>query len=191
MDSRTPLFSTINAMTLQQQLRQRMASAIAGMPGDQLLRSNIEDLMSYFVEVHRIDVLRLDEADMTIDQRESTRDVSDDPMRMAYALGRGPVYVTGTEVTVEVPFTGDPEMFTVQPSRFDFNPPRGHVQGNKLFFTSWSDSPHPERLRAELHKWIDDVKRYLQWLDGTFLGFNGALENEARAAVQQCWQTGK
>jgi hypothetical protein len=62
-----------------------MAPGIAGIHGDQLLRSNVEDRVSYFLETYRIDVPTLNEAGITVDQHQSTRDVSGDPMRSAQA----------------------------------------------------------------------------------------------------------
>jgi hypothetical protein len=89
---------------------------------------------------------------MSVDQREARRDVSGDPRRMAYFVERGPVHVTGTEVIVEVPFSGDPAMFKVRPSTSDTMPPRGEVQGNIITFRYWNDTPQAEQVRSELDR---------------------------------------
>ena len=105
------------------------------MDGNRLLNTNVDNLVSYVVDKFRIDVPELDEANMTVDQREEQRDVSGDPRRMAYYMDRGgPVHVTGTEVIVEVPISGDAQMFKVRPSTYDTAPPRGEVRGNIITF---------------------------------------------------------
>jgi hypothetical protein len=43
------------------------------------------------------------------------RDVSGDPRRTGFHFG---LVVIGTEIEVDVPFSGDPEMFKVQPGTF-------------------------------------------------------------------------
>lgn len=177
------LFFQADSFAVQEHQRKEMDAVIAGMDGNRLLNTNVDDLVSYFAENHRIDVPLLAEANMSVDQRESRRDASGDPSRMACFTGQGPVHVTGTEVIVEVPFSGDPQMFKVRPSTYDSGPPRGEVRGTTLLFRFWSDNPHPEKLRSELDRWLADVKRYLQWQRDSFKGFNDALADSARTAI--------
>ena len=168
-----------------------MESEIATMDGNRLLNTNVDNLVSYVVDKFRIDVPELDEANMTVDQREEQRDVSGDPRRMAYYKDRGgPVHVTGTEVIVEVPFSGDAQMFKVRPSTYDTAPPRGEVRGNIITFRYWSDTPQGDQVKTALNGWPGDVKRYLQWQHDTFGGFNDALaggpERQSRNGGKSC-----
>ena len=177
------LFFQADSSGVQEHQRKEMEAGIAGMDGNRLLNTNVDDLISYFAEKHSVDVPFLDEANMSVDQREARRDVSGDPSRMAYFTGQRPVHVTGTEVIVEVPFSGDPEKFKVRPSTYDSGPPRGEVRGNTILFRFWSDNPQPEKLRSELDRWLADVKRYLQWQRESFKGFNDSLVGSARTAI--------
>jgi hypothetical protein len=177
------LFFNADAFAVQEHRRKAVEAEIAGMDGNRLLNTNVDDLVAYIVEKYRIDVPELDEADMNVDQRELQRDVSGDPRRMAYFMDRGPVHVTGTEVIVQVPFSGDAEMFKVRPSTYDMGPPRGEVRGNTITFCYWSDTPQTDQLRLELDRWLADVKRYLQWQRDSFKGFNDALAGSAQTAI--------
>jgi hypothetical protein len=178
------LFFKVDSFAIQEHQRKAVESEIAGMDGNRLLNTNVDDLVAYIVEKLRIDVPELDEANMTIDQHEAQRDVSGDPRRAAYYFDRGgPVHVTGTEVTVEVPFSGDPQMFWVRPSSYDTAPPHGEVQGNTIMFRYWSDTPQADQLKAALDRWLADIKRYLQWQRDTFKGFNDGLAGAARSAI--------
>jgi hypothetical protein len=178
------LFYKFDAISLQEHRRNAAEAEIAGIDGNQLLNTNVDDLIAYIVEKFRIDVPELDEANMTLDQQESRRDVSGDPLRAAYYFDRGrPIHVTGTEVTVELPFSGDPQMLWVRPSTHDTGPPCGEVRGNTLIFHYWSDTPQEDQLRSALDKWLADIKRYLQWQRDTFKDFNDMLANNARTAI--------
>jgi hypothetical protein len=179
------LFFNADSFAVQELQRKTMESEIATMDGNRLLNTNVDDLVAYVVEKFRIDVPELNEANMTVDQREEQRDVSGDPRRFAYHMGGGSVYVTGTEVIVEVPFSGDAQMFKVRPSTYDTAPPRGEVRGNMITFRYWSDTPQGDQVKAALNGWLSDVKRYLQWQHNTFSGFNDALAGRARTAIMQ------
>ena len=98
------LFMEADAFSVQDSQRKGMQAEIAAMDGARLLNTNVDDLVSYFAEKFGIEVPTLLEDDMSLDQREAQRDVSGDPMRLAYHLGRGgPVMVAGAEIFVEFP----------------------------------------------------------------------------------------
>ena len=178
------LFCTADPFSVREHRRKEAEAEIASIDANRLLNTNVDDLVAYIVEKFRIDVPELDETNMTVDQEESRRDVSGDPRRMAHYFDRGgPVHVTGTEVIVEVPFSGDPQMFWVRPSTYDTGPPRGEVRGGTLIFRYWSEAPQANRLRSDIDRWLVDIKRYLQWQRETFKDFNGALAANARTAI--------
>jgi hypothetical protein len=179
------LFVKIDSFSVQDHQRKAAEAEIHNMDGNRLLNTNVDDLIGYVVEKYRVDVPELDEANMSVDQQEARRDVSDDPRRMAYFMDSGPVHVTGTEVIVDVPFSGDPGMFRVRPGTCDTMPPRGEVQGSVITFRYWSDTPQAQQVRSELDRWLADVKRYLQWQRDSFRAFNDGLANLARTAITQ------
>jgi hypothetical protein len=177
------LFSDEDSFAVQQHQRAALESEIAGIDENRLLNTNVEDLVTFIVDKYRLDIPVLDEANMSVDQQEAKRDVSGDPGRMAYHFGRGPTHVTGTEVIVEVPFTGDPQMFRIQPSTSNMSPPRGEVGGNTIIFRHWSDTPQTEQVRREIDRWLTDIKQYLQWQQASFRQFNDGLPGIARLAI--------
>jgi hypothetical protein len=177
------LFVEADSFSVQDHQRKSVEAEIANMDGNRLLNTNVDDLVGYVVEKYRIDVPELDEANMSVDQRESRQDVSGDPRRMAYFVNDGPVHVTGTEVIVDVPFSGDPAMFKVRPTTFNFSPPRGEVRGNIITFRCWNDAPQAQQVRAGLDSWLGEVKQYLQWQRESFRGFNDGLAVQARTAI--------
>jgi hypothetical protein len=176
------LFSDEDSFAVQQHLRATVESEIAGIDGNRLLNTNVEDLVTYVVDKYRLDILVLDEANMSVDQQEAKRDVSGDPGRTAYYSGR-PAHVTGTEVIVEVPFTGDPQIFRIQPSTHSLSPPRGEVRGTTIIFRHWSETPQTQQVRGEIDRWPTDIKQHLQWQQASFRQFNENLPGIARLAI--------
>jgi hypothetical protein len=175
------LFCKVSSFAVQDLQKKELVAEVAGMEANRLLNTNMDDLVAYLRDKFRIDVPELNEAGMSVDQQDSQRDVSDDPFRMGY--GRGPIHAIGTEVTLEVPFTGDPQMFSVSPSTSDSMPPSGKVKDNTLTFKCWSTTPNADQLKSEIDRWLSDVKRYLQWQHESFKGFNDVLGGTARAAI--------
>ena len=186
MARRDYLLIETDSFSVQENQRRVMQAEIASMDGNRLLNTNIDDLVAYFAGKFGIEVPSLLEDEMTVDQREAQRDVSGDPRRMAYHLGRGgPVMVTGTEIVVDLPFSGDPQMFRVRPSTFNHSPPAATVHGNTLTFAIWGDNLNGEMVSQQIKAFVADVNQWIDWQRNSFQGFNDALAREARHAIDQ------
>jgi hypothetical protein len=178
------LFVQADSFSVQEHQRQQMDGEIENMEPNRLLNTNVDDLVSYIEEKYRIDVPVLDQSNMNVDQKEAKRDVSGDPRRAGFYFDSGrPIHVTGTEVVVEVPFSGDAALFKYRPSIFSTSPPRGEVRGNVIVFRYWSDAPAADQVRGELDRWLKEVNQHLDWQRGSYAGFNASLANSARSAV--------
>jgi hypothetical protein len=185
MPSRNYLFSQIDAYSVQQKLRQQMQAEIANFESNTLLNSNAEDLIKHFSEKNKIEVPELLEEEMVIDQKEAQRDVSGDPQRRFYYDYDRSIMANGVEISMDVPFSGDPQMFSVQPNTYSNNPPQGVVRGNTLIFSYWGDSLNPEQLQNSIRDWLNNVQQHLQWQRDSFRGLNEALPREAREAIEK------
>jgi hypothetical protein len=162
MRSNDYLFRGVDSFSVQRRQTESMQSEIAGMDANRLLNTDVDDLVCYFAEKYGIEVPELIEGEMVVDQREAQRDVSGDPMRrFFYDRHQGPIMVTGTEIALEVPFSGDPQMFQVQPSTYNRNPPQGTVQGNILTTTLWGDNLNADQVRGQINTWLGEVRRLL------------------------------
>jgi hypothetical protein len=111
-----------------------MASEIGRVDATRLLNTSVEDLANFFAEKFKITVPMLMEDEIVVDSREKQIDVSRDSMRMIIDRDRS-FYVTGTEVEVEVPFTGEADALKIRPTQSSLNPPRATVRGGKLIFS--------------------------------------------------------
>jgi len=166
------LFSGGSVFDVIENQKRRLREKLQRLPVSELDDPSLsERLASEF----SMDVPVLDEQRKYAKKRETQVDVSHDPMR--FFIGEGPHYLPGTEVSVFVPFSGDPGVFNVRPSSFDLNPPRGDVVGNELCFVY-------KFVNAvtldEYQRTIDTVKRYLEWLRPSA----AQLQTELRALAQ-------
>jgi hypothetical protein len=183
MGYRNYLFSQYDAHSVQASQRKQMQGEISSMDGDRLLNTNVDDLVAYFADKYGIEIPELLEE--SVDQREAQRDVSGDPLRTSHHFGHGgPLMGTGTEISVDVPFSGVPKMFEVRPSTFSSNPPQGVARGSTLTFSLWSDTPNADQIRGQIQTWLSNIRQHLQWQREGFRELNEGLPREARQAIE-------
>lgn len=77
--------------------------------------------------------------------------------------------------TIIVPFAGDPELFDHRPSQFLLNPPRGEVNGDKLYL-EFSVPVGSDNLEQAIDRELQLINRYLAWLKQDADEFSHALE---------------
>ena len=115
------LFSDYDWFSVQRYQLKMLEEAIADWDENRLLNTSVEDLCEYFVKEYRIDVPILDRDEIIVAQRETEVDVSRDPSRIIIDRSQ-PVYVSGTEIEVAVPFTGDSQAFRITPTVYSSSP---------------------------------------------------------------------
>jgi hypothetical protein len=177
------LFTGPDWHSVDRHQRQQMAAEIEKVDPDRLLNTSVDDLALYFSEKYKIDVPVLDEENLVVDQREKQIDVSRDQNRYITDRSR-PFYITGSEIEVEIPFTGEAEAFKIQPNPYTLSPPRASVRGNLLTFTIVGTNLEVTQVRGEIERTVREVQSYLTNLRGNVAGLNGQLLGEARAAIE-------
>jgi len=177
------LFTGPDWYAVDRHQRQQMAAEIERVDAERLLNTSVDDLAQFFAEKYKITVPELDVENLVVDQREKQLDVSQDPMRMIRDRGR-PFYITGTEIEVEVPFTGEAEAFKIQPNTFTLNPPRAAIRGSNLTFIIVGTNLDADGVRREIDSTVASIQSYLGNLRNNVSGMNSQLLGEARAAIE-------
>ena len=154
------LFSTVEWFSFKEYQLKDLAEEVNGWNGDQLLKTSVEALCEYFVNKYRIDVPVLDRDGIVVDQRETKVDVSRDPLRFISDRSQ-PVYVSGTEIEITVPFTGDSLAFTITPTIYSSNPPSGNVRDGTLTFFITGENLKADKVRLEIDQKVDHIDSYL------------------------------
>lgn len=163
--------------------RQQMAADIERVDADRLLNTSVDDLAQYFADSFKISAPQLDVDNIVVDQREKQIDVSRDEQRYIRDRSR-PFNVTGTEIEVEIPFSGEAEAFKIQPSSYTPNPPRAQVVGSKLTFSIVGINLEAEGVRRQIDSTVASIQSYLTNLRGNVAGLNSQLLGEARAVIE-------
>jgi hypothetical protein len=100
------LFSKVDWHSVDRHQRDQLCNEVAGLDGDRLLNTSIDDLCKYFENKYCVNVPTLHRDDIVADQRETQIDLSRDQMR--YISNRSQAFhVPGTMVEVTVPFDFD------------------------------------------------------------------------------------
>lgn len=130
------LFSQYSIFDVQENQKQELRKKVLSLEPNYLLNSSEEDLVRWLADAVTLDVPELDEAGIHVEHAEKQIDVSGDPNR--FFIDRSePFYVTGTELTFIVPFSGDRAVLNIRPQQFTFNlgGSRAEIVGNELHFT--------------------------------------------------------
>lgn len=177
------LFTGPDWHSVDRHQRQQMIAEIEKVDPDRLLNTSIDDLAVYFSDKYKIDVPVLDEENLVVDQREKQIDVSRDQNRYITDRSR-PFYITGSEIEVEIPFTGEAEAFKIRPNPYTLSPPRASVRDSLLTFAITGTNLEATQVRGEINRIVREVQSYLTNLRANVEGLNGQLLGEARTAIE-------
>jgi hypothetical protein len=130
-----------------------------------------------------LDVPVLDDAAKYAQTREVDVDVSGDPTRMIFDRSQ-PFYIKGTEITVIIPFKGNPRAFEIQPTTHNLNVPLGRVEDDELRLVFTVTNPE-FNVNAEIERTITQVKQHLDWLRPSAEQMKRALVQEAQSLIAQ------
>ena len=160
----------------------KLEAAAQAIPPDHALATSAEDLAAALVAEYRVEPIVLDEAAKTVVPKDERIDVSHDWSRGIDAR-YGPVYVPGTKLTLHVPFSGEADLFKLQPSTVSMNLPRGKVAGHELLLSTSAPAPVPPDLGEALLRGLAHVKTHIDWVNAEVRVYNDRLPGVALAAA--------
>lgn len=183
MRDREYIFSNASWHDVERHQLQEMQKAIAALDGNRLLNTSVEDLVLYFESKFQIEIPTLLTEEIVVDQRETQIDISRDHNRMIYDRSR-PFHIAGTEIEVEIPFTGEAEAFKIQPTTYTTSPPRAEVRGNLLVLKIVGTNLEAERVRSDIDRAVTEIQSHLTTLRSNAQGLRAQLPTQARSAIE-------
>jgi hypothetical protein len=174
------LFCKLDGHSIIQNQRKQVTDEIDRLPEHQLLNASLEDLISQSVDKYQINVPLLDEDAAEVAQQEGLVDVSG----FDYGFPGERRQVPGVVVTLEMPFSGDAEMFKVRPSTFNSAPPYANIQGQSIILRQSAVRPTPEQIQSGFDSAIKNINQYLDWQRRDATPFNQQLPTQARQAIE-------
>jgi hypothetical protein len=150
---------------------------------DKVLNASLSDLVDHFVSKYFLDVprLRRDEVHL-LDPQDVKIDVSYD--RSRYFREPGPHYVQGTLYTLVVPFDGDADLFSMQPSSYSISGIRGRVQNGTLVFRHQRLDNDRAAIKSDFDERISQVESHLETQRRDVQDWNSKLPDTARTLLE-------
>ena len=177
-----PLFNRVDIFNVIEYRKRELKKAFQGVTNLELDSDPIA-LAANLIEQFSISVPVLDEDKKYALTKETQVDVSHDPRRFISNRSK-PFYIAGTEVRIAVPFQGDAEMFGVQPTMFNLNPPFGEIQDNELHLVYQLTDANFD-VESAANRTIGQVKQYLQSLRGSAEQLKVDLQQLVNAMIEQ------
>jgi len=177
------LFSKVGWHEIERHQLQEMQKAVATLDGNRLLNTAVEDLVLYFENKFHIEIPTLLTEEIVVDQREMQIDVSRDNERIISDRSR-PFHMPGTEIQVEIPFTGEAEAFKIRPTSYSFSTPRAEVRGNLLVLKIVGTNLEAERVRSNIDRSVNEIQSHLTTLRVNAQGLRTQLPTQARSAIE-------
>lgn len=157
--------------------------AVQQMQEDALLNTPAEDIVARLTEQYRMDVPVLRRGDAHVEQQEGSVQVIDYFSR-DYGGGPGIRSVIGTIVDLTVPFTGDKDFFSIQPTTYDTAPPRAIVETDHIVIRVSGRELAPDQVKKALNDALDHIDKYLGWQRESADKVNADLPGLIRNAVE-------
>ena|SRR2546423_10724989 len=178
------LFSDYDLRATLEAHETKMNSEIDNLDRRRALEANLDELCDLLEKEYRIEVPRLDETRIEVSQKDAQVDVSHDPFRAIFDRSQ-PFYVSGTQISFLVPFSGDKGLFKCRPSSFNFNPPRAVVGENQISLVYTVIEQNPEAVRASFDRDIAQIRQWLTWVDNDAAQFNASLRAKVRQRLER------
>ncbi|MFH1661111.1 MAG: toll/interleukin-1 receptor domain-containing protein [Pseudomonadota bacterium] len=146
-------------------------------------------MIDELAEELKIVPLVLNRAGARMVREEIQIDVRGDPRRDIFDEGR-PILIPGIKVVVSVPFTGDKELWHLQPSSFQYSDPRGTIHLNPggdggyldLAFKQPSDEPL-DQIKAALDRQLNNIEFFLNSQARDLEGYGSQLRSQIAAPI--------
>ena len=184
MKTRDYLFAELD---LDDQLRERqlrVTTTVDAIPESQFLIADDQEVVEHMIPQLLVDpiVLQLDARTMT--KTETQVDVSGDPMRIFSPGRRGPFYIPGTRVDIDIPYTGEEWIFRYRTNPWSTVFPRAEVtRGSLRISISLPHDAEAERFKETYDRELRLITEYVGRAHTQVATYNAGLESLVLRAV--------
>lgn len=176
------LFCNVDWFSVERGQQAALENEIDAYHSEKLLNTSDDALIEYFKSKYSMEVPELHTDSITADQREVNIDVSQDHGRYIRDRSR-PFHIAGTQIEVEVPFSGDGQFFRVQPTTFSMSPPRGQVRGSNLILSIQGTNLAGEQVRNQIDRTIAEIEANLTNLRASASTFNASIAGRVQTRL--------
>jgi len=170
------LFNRESILDVLARLKARVAEAVDTMDGNGLLSSSTDDLVELVASMCTLDVPKLLRDQAHVDEPTETTIRMND-------YGRE-IHVPATSILLNVPFTGDKDVFDYQPSTYTLSPPRATIAGNVLYIRVTGVDLTNEAVDKELKNRLDEIEKHLATLRNDVAQLDAQVKPLARQLIE-------
>jgi hypothetical protein len=167
---------------------QGAADAVREISEAEFLSSSDDEIVAHIKPQWTVQPLVLQEDAATMAQSESNVDVSGDPNRLFFPDDRGPHYVSGTDVTIRIPYAGTTWLWQATTNPFTQDYPKGVVHGTGdaagtiVFKIALAHDVPPERFKQLYNQNLQSIRRFIEWGTEQVNTYNQQLDQAIRDA---------
>ncbi|MDT9580869.1 hypothetical protein RS982_06040 [Stenotrophomonas indicatrix] len=183
-DQRGYLFSDIDLRATVEHQRSVLQAEVDSLEQNRLLNTSEQDLIDYFVEKYTVEPPVLLRDDMTADQRETKVDARHHGHRLISDTSR-PFYIPGQQIDIEIPFTGEANLFKAQASTFSSAPPQGRVSNQTLILSYQIPHDMDQDIKPQLERQLQEIEKHLEWIRNDLRGYNNSIAGVAETAIRK------
>lgn len=180
------LFCTDDLSTVFRSQEMKIADEVSKLTRDQAISLSEDQLVEYIVSRLRVAPIVLVEDKQALEMLETKIDVSWDPRRGGYRHG-GPVYVSGHQAKITIPYTGDSFLFGCCPNQARTTFPEGQFNDDTRLLTitySQSADAPKEQFKQNLDRTVESIRFYLGNQKTQIDEFNAQLPPKIRIHVK-------
>lgn len=162
---------------------------VDSIPKDQFLNSPYDDVIEHLVSHNAIEPIIIYEDKITASEPSECKvDVSGDRLRAIRDTSR-PFYIPGHEISIEIPFSGDPNLLRARTSAWSSAHPTGEIRNDRNGFgkiVMTFRQPHdadPSQIKTSLDRNLKIIKQYVGWSKSQVDAYNQTLPGIVKRSV--------
>ena len=168
-------------------LIEKVTREIDALDNEYILKASSTELENHYVNKVLIEPLELDSDNFYVENQQGiNKIVSHEFDRMPFRGER--IVVSGTQLDIAIPFTGDPILWRIQPSSFSLSGyPEINIKNNTITFsvTFADDSADPNRLKQQIESSVKSLAGATQNLRRDVENHNRTAPIQIKAALER------
>ncbi len=177
------LFSGSDLAAILDNQKEKIEKMVLGISSQRLVKTDVEKLTLELTKKLRVAPVLLLENDISVEQKETKIDVSQNPYHFVRERGK-PFLVSGIKVTYYVPFTGSVEFLKSKPNRFNYNPPQAtKIVKNELIFEYDRTDGDVKHTKKDFDITFNDLKQWVRYVNDQIEQYNQSLTEPIRSKI--------
>lgn len=178
------MFRSDNLSEVFEQTFQKIQIEVESIDPERLLNTSSSDLSDYLNAKYEIEYLTLLPDQKTMQPHEAMVDIQDDPFRDVDEQ-RGPFYIPGLKIDIEIPFEGNANLFYASSNHTLLTHSTGIVKGNVLVlsYTLASDEQSDD-LKNDIDRRITQIQTQIGWVNEEVKKFNTTLKSTVEGFIK-------